>query len=281
MKIKIITNTFQQYHRQNVAVDSWIYLTKLYDNLEVINYQFVDEKHEYEHVYPSLKTKFCLTKSSKSLIKDCNKKLPCVSEIFENSLSEDCEYFIITNSDVIIMPSLIKYIIDQEPQAMACSRLDIEDIKSYDSIIQQQIIPVRWEIAGFDTFIFNKTWAEAHKEKFKTDYFLGKPKYDVVWAGNMKIYGDNTLLGNSYPPYCFHIHHGNESAIIDCIEKTYNENQVLVEKHDNLMYNIMSLYLRLHLIKRTPFGSFINLVDKEKEFEKNFFEILNVNKKYS
>lgn len=281
MKIKIITNTFRQYHRQDVAVESWTHLTKLYGNLEVINYQFMDEEHDYSNFYNNLNTKFCLTKSSKDLIKSSDKKLPCMSEIFKNALTEECDYFIITNSDVIIMPILIQYIMDQEPQAMACSRLDIEDIKSYDSIIQQKITPVRWEIAGFDTFVFNKTWAETHKEKFKTDYFLGKPKYDVVWAGNMKIYGDNTLLGNSYAPYCFHIHHGNESAILDCVEKTYNETQVLVEKHDNLMYNIMSLYLRLHLIKRTPFGSFINLVENEKDFEKNFFEILNVNKKYS
>jgi hypothetical protein len=52
MKIKIITNTFNDYHRQKVAVDSWLHLKNLYPEMEVINLQFFDEQEQFSNFYP-------------------------------------------------------------------------------------------------------------------------------------------------------------------------------------------------------------------------------------
>lgn len=276
MKIKIITNTFEKYHRQDVAVQSWLHLQKLFPEIEIINLQFADETDK--NYYPELNTKYMLKHSSQTMLTNSTKKLPLVNEIFQHSIMEDCDYFIITNSDVIIMPNLIETIIQNKPKAKACSRLDIEDIESYDSVINKEIKPVRWEPAGYDTFVFNKQWAVENKLCFAFPFFLGKPKFDVVWAGYIKIYGDNTPLGNQYPPHCFHIHHGNSSCYTECPEKDWNHS--LLEKmkitEALLVYNIMVLYLKQNLLKRTPWGSFLNIPEDEKKIEKEFFEVLSI-----
>jgi hypothetical protein len=276
MKIKIITNTFNDYHRQKVAVDSWLHLKNLYPEMEVINLQFFDEQEQFSNFYPDLTTKFLLRQSSQSYLGSSEKKLPLVRDLFNAGVNEDCEYFITTNSDVIIMPSLIEYIQNKKPDAMACSRLDIEEISSFQSIVDQKVVPVRWEPAGFDTFVFKKEWAVKNKHLFQNPYFLGKPKYDVVWAGYMKIFGDNTPLGNDYPPYCFHIHHGNSACYLECIEKDWNHAILRDEHLDCLMHNIMVLHLKTNLLKRTPWGAFLNIQNEEKQVEKDFFDILNI-----
>ena len=273
MKIKIITNTFQKYHRQDVAVQSWTHLTRLFPNIEIVNLQFSDETDI--KFYPELSTLYVLDDSSKTLISDATKKLPCLNEMFSQGLSQDCEYFIITNSDVIIMPNLIEYIQNNKPSAMACSRLDVEDINSYQDVLDKNLKPVRWEPAGFDVFVFKKEWADKHRNYFTTPYFLGKPKFDVVWAGYMKIFGDNSPLGNQYPPYCFHIHHGNSACYLECAEKDWNHGLLKKYPLDALMHNIMVLHLKMNLLKRTPWGAFLSIPEQEKNFEKEFFEILN------
>lgn len=274
MKIKIITNTFEKYHRQDVAVQSWLHLQKLFPEIEIINLQFADETDK--KYYPELDTKYVLNHSSQTILTNSTKKLPLVSEIFQHSITEDCDYFIITNSDVIIMPNLIETIVQNRPKAMACSRLDIEDIYSYQEVINRNVKPVRWEPAGFDVFIFQKEWAEKYKQYFSSQYFLGKPKFDVVWAGYIKIFGDNSPLGNQYPPHCFHIHHGNSSCYIECVEMDWNHKLLETNHIDALMRNILLLHLKMNLIKRTPWGSFLNIPKEETTFEKDFFETLNV-----
>lgn len=274
MKIKIITNTFQKYHRQDVAVQSWIHLTSLFSDIEIINLQFSDETEN--SFYPELTTRYVLDDNSTKFISESTKKLPCLNEMFLKALAEDCEYFIITNSDVIIMPSLIEYIRNKKLSAMACSRLDIEDIDSYQEVLDKNLKPVRWEPAGFDVFVFQKEWAVKHQQYFKSTYFLGKPKFDVVWAGYIKTFGDNSPLGNQYPPYCFHIHHGNSSCYLESVEKDWNHNLLKNNPMDALMHNIMVLHLKMNLLNRTPWGAFLNIPEQETKLEKEFFEILNV-----
>ena len=274
--MKIISNTFDNYNRQTVAVDSWRYLKNLYPEIEIINLQFKDEENEYHNFYPDLTTKFSIVESSKTLLPNAEKKLPCVRDLFNAGIEEDCEYFITTNADVIIMPSLIDYIKNNKPDAMACSRLDIEEIDSFQRILDRTVKPVRWEPAGYDTFVFKKEWAVKNKQYFQNPYFIGKPKYDVVWAGYMKIFGDNTPLGNGYPPFCFHIHHGNSSCYLESVEKDWNHGILKTEHLDCLMHNIMVLHLKMNLLKRTPWGSFLNISDNERKFEKDFFETLSI-----
>jgi len=57
MKIALITNTFSDYLRQKIAVDSWIYLKSLYPDLQLINAQF-SEDYNIPTPYPELETRY-------------------------------------------------------------------------------------------------------------------------------------------------------------------------------------------------------------------------------
>lgn len=279
MKIAIVFNTFESYHRQNVAVDSWRYLKKLFpDTVDLYNLQFSDEKDTFINPYPDIDPKFVLS-NSKETVKGASKKLPFMNEMFNMACKIDCDYFIITNSDVIIMPLLLEVINNtKDLQALACSRLDIEHIDSFQRILAQQVKPVRWEIAGFDTFVFNKTWAQKNHKLFQTEYLMGKPLYDVVWAGYMKIYGGNQPLGNGYPPYCFHLHHGTDSVLTECVERDWNV--ALTRKNDlNMMIcNAMVFNLTENLVRRTPKGAFLVPAKNEQMMEKQFFDCMSINR---
>ena len=141
MKILIGTNTFGNYHRQNVAVDSWKFLKeKFHDQIDIIDIQFADEKNIFKNNY-NLDVKFDLTRSSLDILNNAKKKLPFVNDIFDaisNYISSDEDYFIFTNSDVIINSNLINYINDNKPECFACSRLDIQNISSYQNIKKEE-----------------------------------------------------------------------------------------------------------------------------------------------
>lgn len=269
MKIVIGCNTFNSYHRQDIAVQSWELLKQEYSNVDLYDVQFKDEEKNYKIKYDNLKTIFNLERSSLDL-KNHTKKLPFVNDII-NSLSElDSDYFIFTNSDVIINKKLIKDILKDEITAMPCSRIDIANINSIQEYIDKKIQPVRWEIAGFDTFVFKTDWYRKHKEKFK-DYFLGKPCFDGSYSFIMKVFGNNDYLGNDYPPYCFHIHHGTSSCTTECVEKDFNENTRLTTV-DKEYCDIMGDHLNKNLMRRTPWGAFLYPHPEEKYFEKKYFE---------
>lgn len=278
MKINIIANTFSNYHRQNVAVDSWRNLKRLFpENIEIFNFQFIDEESTYVDHYTDLTTKFVLSNSQKD-IPDAQKKLPFMNEMYSHALELEGEYFVITNSDVIIMPKLIEFILNEKPKALPCSRLDIQNIDHFNRIHAQQIIPVRYEIAGFDTFVFEKSWAVDHQHLFADKFLMGKFLYDVIWAGYMKVYGDNQPIGNGFPPYCFHIHHGTDAVTSDCPERDWNHARALSSDLNILMCNVMSFNLTQNLMRRTPYGAFMQQMPNERAIEKALFDNLNINR---
>ncbi len=277
MKIKIITNTFGRYKRQDIAVESWKHLRNMFNSeisVDIVDFQF---EGETPNPYEGIETRHVLAQSSQDMILLPTKKLPVVTEILHKGMELDYDYLIFTNSDVIIMPNLIEEIVNRNPKAIACSRLDIQDIDSFDNILQQKITPVRYEIAGFDTFVFQKEWIEEYYWKlFSSKYFLGKHLWDVVWAGYVKVFGDNQPLGNKYPPFCFHIHHGTAAVTTECPEKDWNTAAMKVNKMDIIMNNIMFYNLKKNLIRRTPWGGFINPQPDEISFEQEYFNILNI-----
>lgn len=259
MKIILGTNTFEKYHRQDVAVQSWQKL-----GIDIYDVQFTDTKSEY-----NLNNLSVLTRSSKTELKKSVKRLPFVNDIV-NILSEiSCDYFIYTNSDVIIMPSLLQHIEKVKPDCMSCSRLDICDITCFDNI-KTEAKPVRWEIAGYDTFIFKKDWFLKHKKLFR-DYYIGRPLWDVVYTGIMKMYSNGFEIGNNNPPFCMHIHHGLAAVTTDTPEKDFNENNVNKSLVDKFACQVMSCYIRTILINRPHMGSFLIPLDNEKLIEKEFF----------
>ena len=278
MIINIIANTYSNYHRQNVAVDSWRHLQKLApDIIRLHNIQFKDAS-SLTVDYPDIPIKYLLS-NSQSQIEGATKNLPFMNELFNAGLEMEGDYFIVTNSDVIIMPSLIEYIINSKPRALPCSRLDIENIDSFQRILEQQVKPVRWEIAGFDTFVFEKQWAIKNKELFNQQFLLGKPLYDVVWAGYMKVWNEGEQpLGNGYPPYCFHIHHGIDAVTTECPEKEWNVAITKSNPINILMCNIMVFNLTQNLMRRTPMGAFMNPKPEERMIERVFFDCMRIDR---
>ena len=268
MKIVLGTNTFNTYKRQDIAIDSWLHLRDLHD-ISLYDIQFIDEKRKFEKVY-DLNTLHTLEHSSYNYCKAPSKKLPLVNHIIEAISNIDCDYFIFTNSDVIINSNLIRFIQEERPTCFACSRLDIQEIDSFQEVLDKKITPVRYEIAGFDTFVFKRDWYIQYKDLFR-GYFLGKPLWDPIYATIMKIYGDNDPFGNNYPPFCFHIHHGLNAVIEECPEKTFNENSKQSSPLDLLLGKIFDIYLKVHIIKRRPWGAFISPIANEKSIEHDFF----------
>lgn len=266
MKIILGSNLFGNYHRQNVAIESWLHLNEQFD-VDVYDVQFDDA----EQVDSRLNTLKVLCRDSQQITKG-DKRLPFINDIF-NALSRmECDYFIYCNSDVIVNSNLIKFIHDKQPACFACSRLDINNIESFDFVLNKQITPVRYEIAGFDAFVFSRHWYIEHESLFR-DYLIGQPCWDQVYATIMKIYGDNSHFGNNFPPYCFHIHHEQTWQTQNTPEREFNTSQ---KEHylDKLMCRLFDMYLKSVLIKREPYGAFMKPINNEKQIEHNFFDKL-------
>ena len=278
IKILILTNTFGKYKRQDIAVESFLYLKKLYpENIDILNVQFKDEKNSFQNVYNDIPVDFCLDISSKKYISNCSKKLPSISEIIFRGFRNDYyDYVVYVNSDVILLPRLVEIILNEKPDCMTGPRLDIDDIDSFQDVLQEKIKPIRTEIAGYDYFVFEKKWFKEYKQYFVSKFLIGKPLFDVDFAGLMVLFGRKTIIANDYPLSALHIHHGNSSVTDDCLEKTHNEKTHNENPLFTIANNIMYYNLQYNLCRRKPWGAFINPQKNEKEFQKNFFDSMNI-----
>lgn len=265
MKIIIGSSTFGNYHRQNIAVDSWKHLANEFDCVECVDIQL---KGEASHDYgiPSLTA---LDRHSGDFILDSKRRLPFVNDVLKVILTMDCDYFIYVNSDVIINGNLIKHIMNNEPGSFACSRLDIQHIDSFSQVLDKKVTPVRYEIAGFDAFIFKRSWMQDNIDLFQ-DYLIGQPHWDQSYATIIKIFGGNEPFGNNYPPFCFHIKHEMTWQLGMSVERAFNC-ECSKRPLDSLSISIFNDYLDRVLIKRQPYGTFINPVENEGELELDFF----------
>lgn len=278
MQIGIVTNIFGKYHRQDIAIESWIHLKKLFQNdVKIFNLQFKDESSIFENYNEDIDTRFVLESSSKDYIENSTKKLPLIYELIEKGFQEsECDYVLYTNSDVILLPRLIEYIKNEKPDCITGPRLDIEDIDSYEKVLKEEVVPVRNEIAGYDFFCFSKEWWKEFKNYFSSKFFIGKPMFDVVYAGLIVMFGKKYLIANNYPMMALHIHHGTSSVTSDCLERDFNlkeyESNVLFKIADNIMF----FNLQYNLCRRTPWGQFIQPQANERQIQKAFFDTMNI-----
>lgn len=278
MRIAIVTNTFGKYHRQNVAVQSLAHLKNIFpDNLELYNLQFVDEHSTFTDYYPELNTEFKLTVSSKTYQPDSHKKLPVISEILVKGFSvSQADYVVYVNSDVILLPRLIEYIMKEKPDCMAGPRLDIQNIDSFQDVLDEKVVPVRNEIAGYDFFVFEKNWFNQYKKYFISKFVIGKPLFDVDYAGLIVLFGKKYHIANGYPMMALHIHHGTAAVTTDCPERDLN-----IKTHESndlfkIANNIMFFNLQHNLCKRKPWGAFLQPQADEQLVQKTFFDVMNV-----
>lgn len=279
-KILIVTNTFQKYHRQNIASDSWKHLQMLFpSHIELVNLQFADEQDTFQDYYEGIPTKFALSLSSKTFVPESHKKLPVLWEIIKEAfLHSDSEYVLYTNSDVILLPRLIECVISEQPDCMAGPRLDIADIDSFQKVLDEEITPVRCEIAGYDYFLFKRDWFEEYEKFFKHMFVIGKPIFDVDYAGLMVLLGKKCIISNGYPMMALHINHGTDAVTTDCPERDHN-----IKVHEDceilcIANNIMFYNLQYNLCKRKPWGAFLYPEENEKIVQNTFFDCMNIHK---
>jgi hypothetical protein len=278
-KITIITNTFGNYHRQNVAVDSWRYLKQLFPNhVDILDIQFEDEKDSFVDHYPDIPKKFVLT-NTQTIIEGATKKLPFFKELFSSGLDTGSN-FIWTNSDVILTEVLIRKITNLDPNSLICSRLDIENINSFDLVVKQNIKPIRWEIAGVDTIYLNHNFASKYKEYFtKYDFVIGKFLFDCYLGGLIKFLDPSPQpVENGYPVSCFHLSHGISSVTTDCPERSWNLKIAEDDPFIRLMINMWSFNVMQNFARRTPSGAFMEPRPEERHIEKIFFSYMSAHR---
>jgi len=278
MRINIVTNTFGNSNRQEIAIDSWIYLKKIYpDLISIYDLQFID--NPVADWREDIITKNILEESSQTILNKSSKRLPLVSEILEKSihLSELDDYIIFLNSDIILMPNIIEYIIKNKPNAMSSSRMDIADIKDFSFVLNKNITPIRYECFGSDVFVFSKKWLmDGHKELFSNRYFYGSWRWDNVWTAWIKLFNPTQPLGVYFAPYAFHIHHGLASVMKDYPEKDHNQKLLDSSFQDRLAFSIYSNYLNKFMLQRLDAPRFLQLAPNELEKEIEYFNSFKI-----
>ena len=260
-KIAIGVNTFKtDVNRFKVANQSYERLSTL-DDVDVYDIQKPGIKGTFNTIDK-------LQRTAKDVIKGYQKDLPFVNDLFNIMADIDCDYFIVTNADIMISNRLIKHIREQEITALPCQRLDVKPINH----ISESLIPLKWEIAGFDVFCFNTNWYRKHSWLFE-DYIQGKPVYDHVYAGLMKVFGNNDIIVNKNPAMCVHEHHGNASHIKDAAVEFNNEAR---EKSKLKQFNFVwdDYFAKVLLPGRgiqEPRYRFLHEIKNEAAVERDFF----------
>lgn len=259
MKVAIAVNTFDtNLNRFKLANQSYEHLDKM-DRVDVYDIQKPGTVGKF-------KTIDTLARYSSDVVEGSTKDLPFVNDLFNIAADLDYDYFVVTNADVMISPRLIDHIINNNITAMACSRLDVHPASS----INDDMKPVRWEIAGFDTFCFNTDWYKKNSNLFE-DFILGKPYYDHHYATIMKIFGNNDSFGNKNPALCLHEHHGIAACLNKDVEYRFNENQFNQSKLVQTYKHVWDNYLQ-KLIQRQPYGRFLKEINSEDNVEYQHFK---------
>lgn len=233
MKINIGLNLFEKNERQDLCVESLIVLKKTYPEIiNLYNFQFEDEADENENEYANseIETVYSLKKDSQKMVIGATKKLPVVTEIFNELSKIDGDYFIVTNNDIIISPKYIELIINEDYDCYPTSRQNIKKINS----VNEEMSYNDFYFFGFDVFCIKNEWWKKNYHLFP-DYFIGMPCWDTDFATIMRLYG-NTMFVNKYKPYIFHVSHDSYWLIYNHQpEKKFNEETFSIKnkyRHD-------------------------------------------------
>jgi hypothetical protein len=283
MKIVIGTNIFGNYKRQDIARDSWIHLQQKHPEVVFHAVQFEHEKQDSntgltEYQDFKIDPIFGLTRSAKSFIPDATRELPVLKDILDilyQKYKDDTNVTHIgyVNSDCMITSTLIDHLHSNEVKALAVSRMDIQPVESFKQVRENGVSPTRIEIAGFDSVIFSKRWWEEHNHLIN-NYIIGQPYYDQVLAGIISVTG-GTIYNDSKKPILCHVQH-DIKWMDDTPEKRWNDQMLKSNPFDHLCFNIIHFHLQYNLVKRKPFGAFIQPEKDETGFTRAFFDTLSL-----
>tara|TARA_R110000822_G_C15281801_1_gene490249 strand:+ start:592 stop:1374 length:783 start_codon:yes stop_codon:yes gene_type:complete len=255
MKIAIGINIFGSFKRQDLCIESILKLKGMFSTtIELYNIQ---PKENTIH-HDDFNTLY-YERTSKDVMSDGTQDKPLVKSLFDTLGEVDCDYFLFSNSDIIISDRFINTIITNTGRdAFAASRMDITEIDD----LQDNIVAERYQVTGFDAFAIKREWWKVNSHIFP-DYIYAEPEWDVMYAVICKQNGD-TMLVNKWEPSIFHVKHDIAWGDITP-ERTYNEYLSKVIYTDN--YDRWHNYMRSVLLQRQPPNKLFIPFSNEEELE--------------
>ena len=255
MKLSIGTNIFAENKRQTFAIEILKKFKQKYSEIEIYNITFKDEKNTDGFIHLPV-----LCRNSSDFTKNFSKKKPIAKELFNSLAQTDCDYFLFLNSDIFLTNKCIKLILKQEYDSYIFSRIDTYDINS----LNDSIIPMRMEIAGFDAWCVKKEWWLKNSDKFP-DYIYGESLWDLHY-GLTLYYNSNCFLGNK-DTFIAHIKHPLQWTE-DSLEQKYNA----TFWESSSFHRIWHDYVYKILIQRQPQGQFLEPLPNEEELELKYLK---------
>lgn len=261
MKLAIGINFFGNHNRHQLCKQSLLKIKSKYPNqIDLFNLQFKDDENIED--LDGFKTIKGLTKDNRTLLnKHLKRRLPLLTDLF-NTLSDlNYDYFCFSNNDILFSNRYFNFIFNNNYDCYPTTRVHIQPIKT----LVDNIIPDRYDVAGFDTFTIKTNWWKNNKSRFPS-YILGAPCWDVHYATLCMKFGKSTFC-NKWPPHIFHLLHGEE-AHDPCPEVTYNNDLFFkIHKQDADLWN---KYLFDVLLKRPGYMYFTPHTN-ETELEQKYF----------
>ncbi len=203
-----------------------------------------------------------LERSSQTMLKFSEKKLPVSKDLFLALSEQDCDYFLYINNDILLSEKAVKLVLSEEFETICFSRHDIEPLRSIDDPIKV----LRIEIAGFDAWACNVSWWKTHKDLFK-DYFVGQWLWDVDYAITM-FSNSNGLISNKD----FFIAHEYHERVWSTTSKEADYNKQLWITHK--LHKNWEEYVYSNLIYRLPMGKFLHPIKDEDSIANRLLKIL-------
>lgn len=285
MKIAIGINAFKPQdklnHRERFCVESLQRIKQKFKNVELYIITFEED----ELVYDGFTTLNKLKKKSNAVVQEYFKQahlsqeyslrendinnnkreLPIVNEIFDVMSNIDSDYFLFTNSDIIISNRFIKHI-TEEYECYPSSKACIKDIKSLDDA------PVvdAYSVHGFDAFaIKNSAWKRVSKSL--KQFILGHNYWDTYFFTMLNCLCKCKNL-NKLPFVSFHINHDGCSSDKAFVENYYTED---VFKRDPVVNRIWWHYVFNVLEKRPTVNNCLwyQPFENEVELEQHYFKL--------
>jgi hypothetical protein len=285
MKIAIGINAFKPYdklnHREMLCIESLQKLKQKFKNVELYIITFEEDQIAYDGFTTINKLK----KKSNTVVKEyfkqahlsqeyslrendinSNKReLPIVNEIFDVMSDIDSDYFLFTNSDIIISDRFIKHI-TAEYECYPSSKACISNIKSLD----ETPVADAYSVHGFDAFaIKNSTWKRVTKSL--KQFILGHNYWDTYFFTMLNCLCKCKNL-NKLPFVSFHINHDGCSSDKAFVENYYTED---VFRRDPIVNRIWWNYVFNVLEKRPTVNNcrWYQPFENEVELEQHYFKL--------